>query len=196
MKIFQKAYDATLRWASHKHAVLILCVVSFTESVFFLIPPDVMLAPMALARPQRAWYLAGITTTTSVLGGIAGYMLGYWLYEPVVLPFIEAMHYQDKMELIQGWFREYGIWIVFVAGFSPIPYKVFTVSAGLMQMAFIPFVLASAVGRGGRFFLVAALMRIGGEKYRDKLRDIVDTLGWAVVGLIVIGAVVYQLFYK
>lgn len=196
MKIFQKAYDATLRWASHKHAELILCLVSFSESVFFLIPPDVMLAPMALARPQRAWYLAGITTMTSVLGGIVGYMLGYWLYEPVVLPFIEAMHYQAKMELIQGWFREYGIWIVFIAGFSPIPYKVFTVSAGLMQMAFIPFVLASAVGRGGRFFLVAAIMRIGGEKYRDKLRDIVDTLGWTLVGLIVIGALVYQLFYK
>lgn len=192
MKVFQRMYDATLQWATHKYAALILCVVSFAESVFFPIPPDVMLAPMALARPERAWYLAGITTLASVLGGIAGYALGYWLYEPVVLPFVEAMHYQDKMVHIQQWFNEYGVWIVFVAGFSPIPYKVFTVSAGLMSMAFLPFVLASAIGRGGRFFIVAGLMRIGGEKYRDKLRNIIDALGWSVVALIVLGVLAYK----
>lgn len=195
MKIFQKMYDKTLAWAEHKYAQTFLCLVSFSESVFFPIPPDVMLAPMVLAQPRRAWSLASITTITSVLGGAAGYMLGYWLYEPVVLPFIETMHYQAKMEQIQYWFNEYGIWIVFVAGFSPIPYKVFTVSAGLMHMAFLPFLLASAIGRGGRFFLVAALMRIGGEKYREKLRDIVDLLGWIVVGLIVSGVIVYKVFY-
>lgn len=193
MKIFQKMYDATLQWAAHRHARVLLFIVSFTESVFFPIPPDVMLAPMALSQPKHAFRLAALTTVASVLGGIVGYALGYWLYEPVVLPFIEAMHYQAKMADIQHWFNEYGVWIVFIAGFSPIPYKVFTVSAGLMQMAFLPFVLASAIGRGGRFFLVAALMRIGGEKYRDKLRDIVDTLGWATVALIVIGVAAYQL---
>lgn len=194
MKIFQKMYDATLQWAAHKYAVFFLAVVSFAESMFFPIPPDVMLAPMALAKPEQAWRLAFITTVTSVLGGMAGYALGYWLYDPVVLPFIEAMHYQEKMEDIRHWFNEYGVWIVFIAGFSPIPYKVFTVSAGLMGMAFLPFVIASAIGRGGRFFIVAGLMRIGGEKYRDKLRDIVDMLGWGVVGLIVIGVVVYKFF--
>jgi membrane protein YqaA with SNARE-associated domain len=192
MKIFQTMYDKTLTWAQHKYAHIFLGLVSFAESVFFPIPPDVMLAPMVLARPERAWSLASLTTITSVLGGAAGYALGYWLYEPVVLPFIEAMHYQATLEKIQQWFTEYGIWIVFVAGFSPIPYKVFTVSAGLMQMAFIPFLVASAIGRGGRFFLVAALMRIGGEKYRDKLRDIVDILGWGVVALIVVGVLVYK----
>jgi len=192
MKIFQKMYDKTLIWAEHKYAVSLLGLVSFAESLFFPIPPDVMLAPMVLAKPHKAWYLASITTITSVLGGAAGYLLGYWLYEPVVLPFIEAMHYQAKMEMIQQWFNEYGVWIVFVAGFSPIPYKVFTVSAGLMHMAFLPFLIASALGRGGRFFLVSALMRIGGEKYRDKLREVVDLMGWVIVGLIVLGIGIYK----
>jgi membrane protein YqaA with SNARE-associated domain len=168
-------------------------LVGFSESVFFPIPPDVMLAPMALSTPKKAWYLAGLTTLASAIGGAVGYALGYWLYEPVALPFVEAMHYQDKMQHIQHWFSEYGVWIVFVAGFSPIPYKVFTVSAGLMQMAFFPFFVASVIGRGSRFFLVAGLMYWGGEKMRDKLREIVDLLGWGVVILIAIGVLLYKL---
>jgi membrane protein YqaA with SNARE-associated domain len=193
MKIFQKIYDQTLSWAEHRYAQVILCLVGFSESVFFPIPPDVMLAPMALSTPKKAWYLAGLTTLASAIGGAVGYALGYWLYEPVALPFVEAMHYQDKMQHIQHWFSEYGVWIVFVAGFSPIPYKVFTVSAGLMQMAFFPFFVASVIGRGSRFFLVAGLMYWGGEKMRDKLREIVDLLGWGVVILIAIGVLLYKL---
>ena len=184
MKIFTQLYDACLRWAKHKYATAYLSILTFAESVFFPIPPDVMLAPMVLSRPDKAWYLATITSISSVIGGIVGYLLGAYLYDPVVLPFIEMMNYQAKFETIVGYFNEYGIWIVFMAGFTPIPYKLFTVSAGMLAMAFWPFVIASTIGRGMRFFLVAGILYFGGEKMEHKLRQYVDFLGWLVVLLI------------
>ena len=158
MRIFQWMYDKALVWAKHRHAERYLFGLSFTESVIFPIPPDVMLAPMALAEREKAWRFAWLTTIASVLGGIAGYLLGYWLFEPVVQPLIDHFGYQELFGKVSEWFKNYGVWIVFIAGFSPIPYKLFTVSAGLMQMAFIPFVIASFIGRASRFFLVSALM--------------------------------------
>ncbi|GGO68479.1 hypothetical protein GCM10010982_17490 [Bowmanella pacifica] len=107
-------------------------------------------------------------------------------FESFLQPLIQEMGYQDKMDRAINWFEQYGVWVVFIAGFSPIPYKVFTVSAGFLQMAFLPFVLASTVGRAMRFYLVAGLMRWGGKKMEDKLRDYVETLGWATVVLAVI----------
>jgi len=181
VRIFQWLYDQALRWAKHRHAEHYLAGLSFAESVVFPIPPDVMLAPMALARPERAWYFAFLTSLFSLLGGICGYLLGHWLYEPVVWPAIEYLGYQDKFKVVEQWFSDYGVWVVFIAGFSPIPYKLFTVGAGLMQMAFLPFALASLVGRAGRFYLVAGLMRWGGAPMQDKLRRIVDVVGWGVV---------------
>ena len=191
MKIFQWMYDKALLWAKHRHAERYLFGLSFTESVIFPIPPDVMLAPMALAHPEKAWRYAFLTTLASVLGGVLGYLLGWLLYEPVVLPFIAYMGYQDTFVLVERWFSQYGVWVVFIAGFSPIPYKLFTVGAGLMQMAFLPFVIASAIGRASRFFLVAGLMYWGGAKMQQKLREIVDVLGWGTVGL---GAVLYFIY--
>jgi membrane protein YqaA with SNARE-associated domain len=170
-----------LRWAKHRHATKYLSGLSFSESVFFPIPPDVMLAPMALSQPNRAWQFAFITTVASILGGIAGYWLGYFAFDAWLAPLIERWGYTHKLETTMNWFEEYGIWVVFLAGFSPIPYKIFTVSAGVLQMAFIPFVIASAIGRGARFFLVAALMRWGGAAMEQKLRQYVEILGWAVV---------------
>lgn len=183
MKIFQWMYDKALIWAKHRHAERYLIGLSFSESVIFPIPPDVMLAPMALAQPAKAWRYALLTTLASVIGGICGYLLGWLLYEPVVVPAIEYLGYQDKFAVIEQWFNQYGVWVVFIAGFSPIPYKLFTVGAGLMQMAFLPFVIASIIGRAGRFYLVAGLMYWGGEKMQQKLRDIVDWLGWGTVGV-------------
>jgi len=191
LKIFQWMYDKALTWAKHRHAERYLVGLSFTESVIFPIPPDVMLAPMALAQPAKAWRYATLTTLASVLGGICGYLLGWLLYEPVVLPTIEYMGYQDKFAMIEQWFKQYGVWVVFIAGFSPIPYKLFTVGAGLMHMAFLPFVIASIIGRAGRFYLVAGLMYWGGEKMQQKLRDIVDWLGWGTVAL---GGVLYYIY--
>ena len=175
-----------LRWARHRHATKYLGGLSFSESVFFPIPPDVMLAPMALSQPNKAWQFAFITTIASILGGIAGYWLGYFAFDAWLAPLIEDWGYTHKIETAMQWFKDYGVWVVFLAGFSPIPYKIFTVSAGFLHMAFLPFVLASAIGRGARFFLVAALMRWGGAAMEQKLRQYIEVLGWSVVLLAVL----------
>ena len=186
MKIFQPCYDMAIRWSRHRHASRYLGGLSFAESMFFPIPPDVMLAPMSLSQPHRAWYFALLTTLTSVLGGVAGYLLGYFAFEAWLQPLIISAVYEHKLEIAMGWFEDYGVWIVFLAGFSPIPYKVFTISAGVLQMAFIPFIIASAIGRGARFFLVAGLMRWGGAPMEAKLRQYVEVLGWAVIALAIL----------
>ncbi|NHH89900.1 YqaA family protein [Pseudoalteromonas sp. MB47] len=186
MKLFTKLYDMALVWAKHRHAECYLAGMSFAESVFFPVPPDVMLAPMSLAQPDKAWRFASFTTIASVIGGILGYLLGFWLFEPVVEPLIAQMGWQAKFDTALSWFENYGVWVVFLAGFSPIPYKVFTIGAGLMQMAFLPFLIASAIGRGARFFLVSALMKWGGVKMEQKLRQYVEALGWGLVVLVVV----------
>ncbi|NWO02678.1 MAG: DedA family protein [Idiomarinaceae bacterium] len=193
MKLFSALYDKVLSWTQHPRADIILGVLSFAESVIFPIPPDVMLAPMAMTQPKRAWRLAFLTTVASVAGGILGYFLGYWAYESLVLPAVEALGYESKLVTVQGWFADWGVWIVFIAGFSPIPYKLFTVTAGVMQIAFFPFVIASAISRGMRFYLVAWLLRTGGPEMGVKLREYVDRIGWTLVILVIIGYVIAQL---
>lgn len=183
MSLFSSLYDKTLMWAQHPKAPWYLGGMSFAESSFFPIPPDVMLMPMALAKPEKAFHFAWITTIFSLLGGLLGYAIGYWLLESI-WPMIQSVGYEAKYHQIEGFFQEYGVWIVFAAGFSPIPYKLFTVTAGATNMALLPFLLASFVGRGARFFLVAWLMKIGGERYESNIRKWIDWLGWIVVILI------------
>ena len=186
MKLFQPCYDLALRWAKHPWASRYLAGLSFAESVIFPVPPDVMLAPMSLSRPDKAWHFAMLTTLASILGGIAGYFLGYLAFENWLQPFIESAGYTHKLETAIGWFEQYGVWVVFIAGFSPIPYKIFTISAGFLQMAFLPFLIASAVGRGARFYLVAGLMRWGGARMEQELRKYVEVIGWAVIMLAIV----------
>lgn len=193
MKLFSALYDKVLSWAQHPKATIILGLLSFSESVVFPIPPDVMLAPMAMTQPHKAWRLALLTTLASVAGGILGYFLGYWAYESLVIPAVESLGYQHKLLRVQGWFADWGVWVVFIAGFSPIPYKLFTVTAGVMQVVFFPFVLASAVSRGLRFYLVAWLLRTGGPEMGVKLRQYVDRIGWTLVILVIIGYVIAKL---
>lgn len=185
MGLFSALYDHTMRWAAHPHAARYLAGLSFAESSFFPIPPDVMLAPMALAQPARAWYYATITTIASVLGGLAGYFIGMFAFE-LVEPVLKDAGYWDHYLTVQDWFARWGFWAVFVAGFSPIPYKVFTIAAGALGMPLAPFVIASIIGRGGRFYLVSALMRWGGERMQHLLRTYVDRIGWATVALAVV----------
>ena len=142
---------------------------------------------MVLAKPEKAWYLATLTTCASVVGGVVGYMLGYLMFEPWIQPLITELGYQARFDKAISWFANWGVWVVFLAGFSPIPYKLFTVSAGFLQMAFLPFFLASAIGRGMRFFLVAGLIHWGGATMESKLRQSIDRLGWLLVALILLG---------
>jgi membrane protein YqaA with SNARE-associated domain len=185
VKLFAPLLETTLRWSRHPHAPWYLGVLSFAESSFFPIPPDVMLAPMVLARPERAWWLAGLTTLASVIGGIAGFALGLWAID-LILPLIERWGYADAYAAASTWFARWGFWAVLAAGFSPIPYKVFTIAAGGMFMPFAPFVMASALGRASRFFLVAGLLRWGGERLEAMLQRYVELLGWAFVAVLVV----------
>ncbi|MFN3594743.1 MAG: YqaA family protein [Thiobacillaceae bacterium] len=189
MRIFSPLYQRVMQWSRHPRAPWFLGGLSFAESAFFPVPPDVMLAPMALARPQQAWRLALITTLASVAGGLAGYAIGHFAFEWVA-PWIEARpRYWQAYQQAVAWFERYGFWAVFVAGFSPIPYKVFTIAAGVLSMALLPFALASLIGRGARFYLVAALMRLGGARMEAALHRYVDAIGWAVLALAVLALV-------
>jgi membrane protein YqaA with SNARE-associated domain len=172
-------------WATHRHAPWYLGALSFAESSFFPIPPDVMLAPMSLAQPARAWYFAALTTATSVLGGLFGYLIGVLAIE-AVLPLITQAGYGEAYRQVVDWFGAWGFWAIFMAGFSPIPYKLFTIAAGASAMALLPFALASLIGRGARFFLVAGLMRWGGAPMERLLRKYIDRIGWVMLALAVI----------
>ena len=189
--MFKALYDKALQWAKHRHASKYLFALSFAESSFFPVPPDVMLAPMALAQPSRALRFALLTTIASVLGGVFGYLIGYFAFDTIA-PWLQETRYWDKYMLARDWFDEWGFWAIFIAGFSPIPYKVFTIAAGALSMMFLPFVAASLVGRGLRFFLVALLLAWGGKRLEDTLRVYMDRIGWASVVLIIIGGVVYK----
>jgi membrane protein YqaA with SNARE-associated domain len=191
MKIFSRLFDRALHWSRHPHAERYLAVVSFTESSFFPVPPDVLLAPMTLARPQRWWRLAALTTITSVLGGMLGYVIGYVALE-FVTPLLHRVGYWDHFETAHDWFGRYGFWAIFAAGFTPIPYKVFTIAAGAAHMALLPFVLGSVIGRGARFFMVAALVRWGGAPIEHHIRRYVDGIGWATLGALVVGYVAWS----
>lgn len=183
--MFTSLYNKCMLWARHRHAVWYLTGLSFSESSFFPIPPDVMLAPMCMAQPARAWRYAALTTLASVLGGLFGYLIGYFAFD-MIQPWLQESHYWDKYLLARSWFEDWGFWAILVAGFSPIPYKVFTIAAGTLAMGLPVFVAGSVLGRGGRFFLVAGLMAWGGPAMEEKLRLYVEWLGWLVVLLAVV----------
>lgn len=185
MRLFGPLYDRVIAWAGHRHAPRYLGALSFAESSFFPIPPDVMLAPMTLARPEFATRFALITTAASVAGGLAGYAIGYFALD-LAEPWIRSAGYWDGYEQVRQWFERWGFWAVLAAGFSPIPYKLFTIAAGALAMFVPAFVFASVVGRGGRFFLVAYLIRWGGPSVEHHLRRHVEIIGWVVVALLVI----------
>lgn len=186
MKLLLPLYEKVLIWARHRHASRYLAVLSFAESSFFPIPPDVMLAPMVLAQRQRAWRLALITTAASVVGGLLGYVIGYFAID-IIMPYVEQLGYQASYNHARDLFDQWGWWIIFLAGFSPVPYKLFTISAGAAGMMILPFLLASLVGRGMRFFLVAGLIYFGGEKIEGLLRRYIDIMGWVLVVIAVAG---------
>lgn len=191
MKIFSRILEMVMGWADHRHATWYLAGLSFAESSFFPVPPDVMLAPMTLARPRRAWEFAFVTTLASVVGGAAGYAIGMFAFD-LIEPLLHSAGYWDKYLATREWFDAWGVWVVFVAGFSPVPYKVFTITAGVLGMVFIPFMLASFVGRGARFFLVAGLMKLGGAKMERILREYIDRIGWLVVVVVALGYVLLK----
>jgi membrane protein YqaA with SNARE-associated domain len=194
MRIFSGLYNKALLWSAHRHAPYYLAGVSFIESTMFFIPPDVMLASMSIANPPRAWFYAALTTVSSVLGGIVGYMLGAsFLY--LIMPYLISWGFDDEFNLIQLWFHDWGFWAVIAGGMTPfVPYKLFTITAGAMHMHFLPFIVASLISRGARFFLEAAALRYFGERIRLSLHRYIDYAGWIVISLLLIAYLIYHLW--
>lgn len=183
--LFGRLYDWAMRLAAHRHAPRYLAGLSFAESSFFPVPPDVMLIPMIAAQPERGYRYALITTLASVAGGLFGYLIGYLAFEAIE-PWIRELGYGPRLDEVKTAFASWGVWFVLVAGFSPIPYKLFTVTAGALSLALLPFLLASFVGRGLRFFLEAVLIITLGPSMIPIVRRYIEWFGWILVILLVL----------
>ncbi|WP_297771681.1 YqaA family protein [uncultured Roseovarius sp.] len=160
-------YDWTIRMAEHRNAIWALALVSFVESSVFPIPPDVLMIPMILARPSRAWLIAGVALVSSVLGGMLGYAIGAYAYQEIGQPILAALGKGDAMEAFSTRFNDFGFWAVLTAGVTPFPYKVITIMSGWTAMPLGTFIATSILARGIRFFLVAALLWKFGTPVRD-----------------------------
>jgi membrane protein YqaA with SNARE-associated domain len=181
MNIFSKIYLCVLNWAESKYAIYWLSVISFLESFILPYPPpDLILAPMAFKRPKRAYFFALVCTLTSVLGGVFGYFIGIYAYE-LLLPFLQKMDYLQALEKAKEWFYVYDIWIIAIAGFSPVPYKIFTISAGILLMPLLPFILISLLARGLRYYLICFLVKKFGKSADVWLQKHIDTLGYVLI---------------
>ena len=165
--MLHRLYSWTMGLAGHRHALLWLAALTCAESVFFPIPPDALIIPMVLAARHHAWRIAGVATMTSVAGGLMGYGIGYFLFEELGKPIIEFYGYTDKYQTFQGWYREYGAWIVAAGGFTPIPYKVVAIATGVVQLDVLTFIVVSTLSRGARFYITAALLWRFGEPIRN-----------------------------
>lgn len=183
MRLFRPLYDRVLRWSAHRLAPRYLAGVSFAESSFFPIPPDVMLLPMSVARPQRAGWFALVTTVASVAGALLGYVIGFFAIE-ALLPWVEAAGLLADYEEAVAWFGAWGLWVMLLAGFTPLPFKLFTIAAGALSLPLLPFLLGSFIGRGARFGLVAMIAGMLGPKVEPWVRKWIEWLGWGVLAVV------------
>jgi membrane protein YqaA with SNARE-associated domain len=191
--MLRKIYDWCIDAAERPYALWILGAVSFMESSFLPVPPDIMLIPMSLARPERAWRFAAVCTLTSVAGGMLGYFIGAALYDSVGLWLIRLYGYGDKVEAFRAAYAQYGQWIILLKGLTPIPYKLITIASGFAGYNFGWFVFLSLLTRGARFFAEAFLLKRYGARARTMLEE---RLGlWVTVGaLVLVGGVVAALY--
>ncbi len=187
--MLRRIYDWTMDLAEKPNAMRWLAILAFAESSFFPIPPDVLIIPMVLASPSRAWRIVAVATIASALGGLAGYAIGLFLFEALGQPILDFYGYFDKFERFQQWYREWGGWIVFAGGFSPIPYKVVTIASGSVNLDLATFTAASVISRGARFLLVAALLWKFGPPIRAFIERWLGPLTLAFVVLLVLGFV-------
>jgi membrane protein YqaA with SNARE-associated domain len=179
----------TEKWAYHPNSKIALFLLAFAESSFFPVPPDVLLIALGVLKPNSAIYLAGLTTMGSVMGGCFGYLLGL----KGGLPLLRRFFKKDKLEVVHNLFEKYEYWAITIAAFTPIPYKVFTIAAGIFYIKFIPFIFASLIGRGGRFFLVGFTLLIFGEKIKSLLRNYFDYFSLLLVVGVILGFLALRL---
>lgn len=169
--MLRKAYDWTIHLADTKHALWALAFIAFIESSVFPIPPDVLMIPMILAAPSRAWLIAGVATVASVLGGAFGYLIGAFFYDSLGAPILESLGKGDKMEEFNQRFNDFGFWPVLIAGITPFPYKVITIMSGWTGLPFVTFMVSSVIARGLRFFMVAGLLWKFGAPIRSFIEN-------------------------
>ena len=181
--VLRKLYNLVMRLSQHKYALPALGLVSFSDSIFFPIPPDVVLIPMVIAKRNKAWLYATVCTITSVAGAIIGYLIGFYLFSEIGEYLLRLYGYQGKFNDFQHWYNSYGIIIIFIAGLTPLPYKVFTITSGFLGLPLGVFVLGSLLSRGLRYFLVSALLWWIGEPIRLFIEKY---LFWVTFGFIIL----------
>ena len=193
MKVFGPMYERALAWSKHPRAPAFLTGLSFAEAVVFPIPPEVMLAPMSLSQPKRSFWFATLSLLGSLAGAVVGYLLGHYAYE-LIRPLFESLGWIDRIDAQVMYLREVAaqspwkaFWILVIAGFTPIPLKIFTWAAGIVGVPMLPFLASMAVGRGKRVYLIAAAIRMGGERAERALHRYIEPVGWGASALLVVG---------
>ncbi len=193
MKFLKFLYNWVLSWADSKYGTLVLFLVAFSESSFFIVPPDVLLIALSVSRPKRAFFYAVISTIGSVLGGMFGYLIGLKVMESIGIPILDFYGIIDKYEYVAKLYNQYNAWAVSIAGFTPIPYKLFTITAGATKINFLIFFLASLFSRAARFFIVGGLIFFFGAKIKVFIDRYFNILSIVFVILLVGGFVVIKL---
>ncbi len=193
MLIIKKLYDWVLHWAETPYGVPALFLLAFAESSFFPVPPDVLLIALAISIPKKSFKYAVVCTVGSILGGMLGYLIGLKLIDTIGMPILNFYGAMDKYEYIQALYKKYDAWAVGIAGFTPIPYKVFTIAAGAFKIDFLVFVLASIAGRAGRFFLVAGIIYLFGSSIKNFIDKYFNLLACIFVILLVGGFLIIKL---
>lgn len=191
--MFRPLYDWTMRLANHRHAIRSMGLVSFAESSFFPIPPDVMLVPMILARRHQAWLIATVCTLTSVAGGIFGYAIGYFLYDTLGQWLIQLYGLQQGAQDFHDWYAKWGAAIILIKGLTPIPFKLVTIASGLAQFNLGIFIVTALITRGARFFLIAALLRRYGAPIQEFIEKRLTLVGLAFLAALIGGFAVVAL---
>ena len=193
--IVRKLYDWVLHWAETPYGLPALFILAFAESSFFPVPPDILLIPLAISKPKKAFKFALVCSIASILGGMLGYYIGWGLWSVVQNWFFAYVpgFTHHNFELVQAKYNAWNFWVVFTAGFTPIPYKLITISAGVFKINFLIFILASAVSRSARFFLVSGLIFIFGEKIKKFIDKYFNLLAMLFVILLFLGSAVVKL---
>lgn len=200
MRIFAPLYERALALSARPHAPHVLAALSFVEAVIFPVPPEVMIAPMTLAKPRRGLHYAALSLAFSLLGGALGYLLGRYAFD-FVSPLLAKIGWLPKIESVVASMRDElaDPWRVFIllvlAGFTPVPLKVVTWASGIIGVAFVPFLAGLAVGRGKRVFLLAGALMLGGERAEQAIHRWIEPIGWAVLALLVVAFVVWKLWF-
>jgi membrane protein YqaA with SNARE-associated domain len=192
--MLRRLYDWTLSLAARPSAPYALGAVSFAESSFFPVPPDVMLAPMVFARPERAYFYAAVCTVASVFGAIAGYAIGYFL-TPVGEFVLRLTGHADGLPKMMEWYDQYGVWVILGKGLTPIPFKLVTIASGVLHYAFGPFLIACVVTRGARFFVVAALIKRFGPQIQPAIEKRLALFTVILLAVLIAGFVVLKLLH-